>query len=1640
MLTKKIKPMKTRITTLMAMFITCFMALNGNSQTIEWQKCFGGSNGEEAYSIDQTTDGGYIVAGKTRSNDGDVSGNHGSYDYWIVKLDAAGDTSWTKCLGGSSSDYARSIRQTNDGGYIIAGYSESNNGDVSGNHGDYDYWIVKLDAAGDTLWTKCLGGSSSDYAQSIRQTSDGGYIVAGTTWSNDGDVSGNHGSLDYWIVKLDAAGDTLWTKCLGGSDKDYAYSIQQTSDGGYIVAGYTYSNDGDVSGNHGSSDSWIVKLDAAGDTLWTKCLGGSSSDYARSIRQTSDGGYIIAGYSKSNDGDVSGNHGSYDYWIVKLDAAGDTLWTKCLGGSDHYYARSIQQTSDGGYIVAGSKDSLDYWIIKLNSFGDSTWTKCLGGSKDDYAQSIQQTNDGGYIIAGYSESNDGDVSGNHGGSDFWIVKLSDSCTTNFTANTTNICEGDTITFTPNCMPDTADYYWNFGIDATPSYAAGPGPHNVSYSWYGQFTVSLQVTSQGSTDTIIKTDYISVDSALHIDVASNSPVCTGDTIRLYEYSWESVNWSWNGPDGFTSTQKYPEIPNASNVHQGKYTVIATRANGCSNSDTINISVDTLPYVHAASNSPLCAGDTIRLHENGGEAVNWSWTGPDGFASSLEDPSITNVTEANDGQYTVVATNSNGCSNSDMIYVAVDSSAYVHAESNSPVCKGDSIYLQETGGEAVSWEWTGPGGFYSTSEYPAIANASVSKAGYYIVVGTNAGGCRNTDTVEVVVPSADFTYSADPANPLKYYFYDLSAGGSEISNWHWHFGDGSTSSNQNPVHTYDTSGTYQACLQIIANGCSDTICKFIDVSPGTDTIISGMIYAGGNPVETGTVQLFDASLDSAQVPVQTVSIDSGYYIFNHVAENDYKIRAIPGTGYMDDYENTYYGDELNWTDASIIELYDNLININIHLVAKDTNSCTPDFTANNTHPCEGDTITFTPNCMPDTADYYWNFGVDATPSYAAGPGPHNVSYSWYGQFTVSLQVTSQGSTDTIIKTDYISVDSALYINAASNSPVCTGDTIRLHENGGEAVNWSWTGPNGFASSLEDPSIANVTEANDGQYTVVATNSNGCSNSDMIYVAVDSSAYVHAESNSPVCKGDSIYLQETGGEAVSWEWTGPGGFYSTSEYPAIANASVSKAGYYIVVGTNAGGCRNTDTVEVVVPSADFTYSADPANPLKYYFYDLSAGGSEISNWHWHFGDGSTSSNQNPVHTYDTSGTYQACLQIIANGCSDTICKFIDVSPGTDTIISGMIYAGGNPVETGTVQLFDASLDSAQVPVQTVSIDSGYYIFNHVAENDYKIRAIPGTGYTNDYENTYYGDELYWTDAATVITNENKTGMDIHLIPKITECTADFNYSADSNNYFKYSFYDESVPVDDIISWFWDFNDGYMSSLQNPVHYFSDTGTYHVCLTMQTPYCKDTICKEIHIGLHTITGTVLTEFERVTHGTVQLFDAELDSAQAPIETVSIDSGAFIFNNVHPGNYKVRAIPGTEFSGNFIPTYYVNKVSWDNAYTIPVHTDIANVVIHLAEKAGTGTRDMQTTANKLLVYPNPAGKQLNLEINLQQSANMDIKIMNMTGQTVKTLNTTKPLGIHNISFDVSELKPGMYFGKTILNNEKQMIFRFIKK
>jgi hypothetical protein len=296
--------------------------------------------------------------------------------------------SFERTYGGSDWEKGASVQQTTDGGYIVAGYTDSFGS------GFYDVYLIKTDPSGETLWTRTYGGNNSDYGASVQQTTDGGYIVTGYTASFG---AGLDDVYNVYLIKTDPSGDTLWTRTYGGSVIDRGSSVQQTTDGGYIVVGDTDSF------GAGFYDVYLIKTDSSGDTLWTRTYGGNSSDYGYSVQQTTDGGYIVAGKTRSFGPVV------YDVYLFKTDSAGNTLWERTYGGSDYESGNSVQQTMDGGYIVAGRTESVgagyaDVYLIRTNASGDTLWTRTYGGSDWDVGESVQLTKDGGYVITGRTES------------------------------------------------------------------------------------------------------------------------------------------------------------------------------------------------------------------------------------------------------------------------------------------------------------------------------------------------------------------------------------------------------------------------------------------------------------------------------------------------------------------------------------------------------------------------------------------------------------------------------------------------------------------------------------------------------------------------------------------------------------------------------------------------------------------------------------------------------------------------------------------------------------------------------------------------------------------------------------------------------------------------------------------------------------------------------------------------------------------------------------------------------------------------------------------------------------------------------------------------------------------------------------
>lgn len=413
---------------------------SNSSFGVKWAETFGGTKNELANSVVNTQDGGYAVLGYAQSTDGDVTGNSiEDYNYWVLKFNANDELEWNKTYGGSLDDRGSEIIQTQDGGFVIVGFSKSSDEDVTTNAGSHDLWVVKLDATGSISWEKSLGYIGSDKAFTVTQTSDNGYFIAGVLDVTASGGAGNskemmHSGGDYWGVKLDISGNIQWTKYYGGNLSEIPYDTIQTSDGGFIIVGSSDSIDVDITNNKGLDDFWVVKINATGGLVWEKSFGGSGIDEAYSIVASDDGNYMIVGGTRSDDGDVSQHKGSADLWLIKIDGSGNLLWEKTYGGADFDVGRSIKKTNDGGYLLVGSSRSIngdvltnngqnDAWILKVSNNGSIKWQYSIGGSEIDFAYDVIEKANNEIILVGESGSSDFDIVENKGLKDVLIVKL-----------------------------------------------------------------------------------------------------------------------------------------------------------------------------------------------------------------------------------------------------------------------------------------------------------------------------------------------------------------------------------------------------------------------------------------------------------------------------------------------------------------------------------------------------------------------------------------------------------------------------------------------------------------------------------------------------------------------------------------------------------------------------------------------------------------------------------------------------------------------------------------------------------------------------------------------------------------------------------------------------------------------------------------------------------------------------------------------------------------------------------------------------------------------------------------------------------------------------------------------------------------
>ncbi|MEO0468950.1 MAG: OmpA family protein [Bacteroidota bacterium] len=425
---------------LISIWSICLLPLLGQSQVAYWQKYLGGSGYDAGKELFLKSDGTLIAAGSIQSTDFAGKDNHGkSGDILAIKLATQGKVFWTATLGGSEEEKLNEMIETRDGGYMLVGTTASDDGDVNGNHGGTDAWLVKMDDAGKVLWSRCYGGSGDDQGKSIIETSDGGLLIAGEAGSNNGNMQSQaFGGLDAWVAKLNAQGDIIWEYHFGGSGNDKAERVHEILPNTYTIIGSTDSRDISNAPSLGKKDAWVWTVDQNGELLWQKRYGGESHDDVHDSFVDDAGQIILAGTTFSTSKDITENKGQGDCWLLKLTAKGQVIWSKNYGGERPDGFNGISPTSDGGYLLCGMTKSrggditvnlgyFDGWLVKTNAEGEILWTRTMGFEAKDALNKAVEAPNGGFLTIGTVQLAENGMSlpGHNGSSDMWLANISD---------------------------------------------------------------------------------------------------------------------------------------------------------------------------------------------------------------------------------------------------------------------------------------------------------------------------------------------------------------------------------------------------------------------------------------------------------------------------------------------------------------------------------------------------------------------------------------------------------------------------------------------------------------------------------------------------------------------------------------------------------------------------------------------------------------------------------------------------------------------------------------------------------------------------------------------------------------------------------------------------------------------------------------------------------------------------------------------------------------------------------------------------------------------------------------------------------------------------------------------------------------
>lgn len=948
------------------------------------------------------------------------------------------------------------------------------------------------------------------------------------------------------------------------------------------------------------------------------------------------------------------------------------------------------------------------------------------------------------------------------------------------------CPGNTMSLT--ATSNGTSYSWS-GPSSFTSSSQNPTIGNASAANSGVYTLTVS-NATGCTTTI--TLNASISAASSPTAVTSGTICAGQTLTLSTSSaGVGGSYQWAGPNGFTSSVQSPAITNAPTANSGVYSVTVTSSAGCSGTTTANALVNANPTPTVGSNSPVCVGATLSLTASGG--TTYVWSGPGAYTSSVQNPAIASTSVANSGVYTVTATTS-GCTGTNTISVNVVASPTMAVSSNTP-CAGATLSLTASS-NGTSYSWSGPGGYTSSSQNPAISNASSAISGVYTLTVSNATGCTSTTTLNASINAASSPTAASSGTICAGQTLTLtttSAGGT----FQWSGPNGFSSAAQSPsIANASTanSGVYTVTVTSSA-GCTGTTSVSALVNP-TPTVTIG----SNSPVCAGT----------------TLSLT-----------------ASGGTGYAWSGPNGYTSSSQNpaispaaTTDSGVYTVTvtsqgctnTNTVNTTVNAIPTPTAS-------SNSPVCQGSTLNLSAG---GGTTYSWS-GPNSYASSSQNPSVTNASTSGSGTYTVTA--TTAGCTGSA--TVNVTVNPTPTVTAGSNAPICAGSTLSLTASGG--TTYAWSGPNSFTSTQQNPVIASATTADGGVYTATATAS-GCSATATVNVTINAAIVASITLSSPACLNSNVNLTAPNGGST-YAWTGPNGFSSASQNPSINNVTNADAGVYTLSITTLG-CVSTATANLsTVAPVSFSVTPTSQAVCKNHSAGLSSlgqGGTGNYAYNWSPAVGITSPSS-PSVTATPAATQTYTVTLGDAGCptapTATAAVTVTVNPLPVITFSAPSVAGCEP--------FCTSFSSSSAPAaQTAS-----WVFSDG-------QTATGTSISSLCFNTHgnYDAKLIVQDVNGCTDSLSKPGY-ITVYPKPI---ADFTWDPLTPTIITndVTFYDQSKLGTPMQSWSWNFGDffvpasGNNSTLQNPEHVFQNLGTYSVSLIVVNQYgCRDSITKKITV-----------------------------------------------------------------------------------------------------------------------------------------------------------------------------------------------------